>query len=152
MLGAGERLAQDRVHDPGVRDQERAAAGAPLVGFANPLFYSYGTGGNGVNLSSDGLNQIVAPAEPVSVLRGYAANLAEARVVTVNSVPFNILTAPYGLTVCGDAICEGLDDIFNYTSLSSYAGTPPGYNDVTGLGVPYVPKLIQQQCAASRVI
>jgi hypothetical protein len=72
--------------------------------------------------------------------------LAEARVVTVNSVPFNISsTTPFALEVCADAICEGVDDIFNYVSLSSYAGTPPGYNDVTGLGVPYVPKLIKEE-------
>jgi hypothetical protein len=40
-----------------------------------------------------------------------------------------------------------VNDVFNYTSLSS-ASTPPtpaGYNDVTGLGVPYVPKLINEE-------
>ena len=42
-------------------------------------------------------------------------------------------TTPFALEVCGDTICEGLDDVFNYVT--------PGYNDVTGLGVPYVPLL-----------
>ena len=72
------------------------------------------------------LNQIVAPTENVSVLRGYAANLNEVRVVTVNSVPFFITTAPYAEIVCGLPICLGLNDEFNYTSLSqaSFPVTP----------------------------
>jgi hypothetical protein len=81
----------------------------------------------------------------VALLRGYAANLQEARVVTVNSVPFLITTTtPYALEVCGLSICEGVNDIWNYTSLSSAAfpPTPAGYNDVTGLGVPYLPELV----------
>ncbi len=119
-----------------------------MVGFANPLFYSYGSGGNGVNLAASGLNQITAPTTPTAVLRGYAANLNEARVVTINSVPFNFTTAPYGFEVCPLTICEGINDVYNFVSLSPavYAPeTPPGYNDVTGLGVPYVPKLIQEE-------
>jgi len=130
-----------------IMNQKRTASGEPLVGFANPLFYSAGSRGNGVNLTSAALNQIVAPAEPVSVLRGYASNPNEVRVVTVNSVPFLITTAPYALQVCALPICEGLNDVFNYTSLSSASvpPTPRGYNDVTGLGVPYVPKLINEE-------
>jgi subtilase family serine protease len=131
-----------------VMNQKRIATGEPLVGFANPLLYSYGSGGNGVNLTSAGLNQIVAPPHPVSVLRGYAANLNLARVVTFASVPLLITTAPYALEVCDLPICLGIDDVFNFTSLSRspYDGlTPAGYNDVTGLGVPYVPKLIQEE-------
>jgi subtilase family serine protease len=130
-----------------IMNQKRTASGEPLVGFANPLFYSAGSRGNGVNLTSAALNQIVAPAEPVSVLRGYASNPNEVRVVTVNSVPFLITTAPYALQVCGLPICEGLNDVFNYTSLSSASvpPTPRGYNDVTGLGVPYMPKLINEE-------
>jgi hypothetical protein len=129
-----------------VMDQQREASGNPVVGFANPLFYSIGSRGNGVAFNEP-LNQIVAPAEPVSVFRGYADDLNFARVVTINSVPFLIDTAPYALEVCGLPVCLGIDDVFNFTSLSS-ASTPPtpaGYNDVTGLGVPYVPKLITEQ-------
>jgi subtilase family serine protease len=130
-----------------IMNQKRAASGEPLVGFANPLFYSAGSRGNGVNLTSGAINEIVAPSEPVSVLRGYASNAHEVRVVTVNSVPFLITTAPYALQVCALPICEGLNDVFNYTSLSSASvpPTPRGYNDVTGLGVPYVPKLINEE-------
>jgi subtilase family serine protease len=130
-----------------IMNQERAASGEPLVGFANPLFYSAGSRGNGVNLTSGAINEIVAPSEPVSVLRGYASNAHEVRVVTVNSVPFLITTAPYALEVCALPICEGLNDVFNYTSLSSASvpPTPRGYNDVTGLGVPYMPKLINEE-------
>jgi subtilase family serine protease len=130
-----------------VMNQKRNAAGEPLVGFANPLLYSVGSRGNGVNLTTAALNQIVAPKQPESVLRGYSVDLNEVRVVTVNSVPFLITTAPYALEVCGLAICEGLNDVYNYTSRSSASipPTPAGYNDVTGLGVPYVPKLINEE-------
>ncbi len=130
-----------------VMNQKRNAAGQPLVGFANPLFYSLGSRGNGVNLTTAPLNQITAPAEPVSLLRGYKSNLNEVRVVTINSVPFNITTAPYALFVCGLPVCLGINEMWNYTSLSSASvpPTPAGYNDVTGLGVPYVPRLIYQE-------
>jgi subtilase family serine protease len=129
-----------------VMNQKRIATGEPVVGFVNPLLYSFGSGGNGAgNLNSAALNQITAPSQPVSLLRGYADNLNEVRVVTVNSVPFNISTAPYGIFTCGIAICEGVDEVFNYTSLATAGGTPAGYNDVTGLGVPYVPKLLNEE-------
>jgi len=132
-----------------VMNQKRIATGEPVVGFVNPLLYSFGSGGNGANnLNSAPLNQIVAPSQPVSVLRGYASDLNKVRVVTINSVPFNIdSTDPYVLLTCGLTICEGLTDIFNFTSLSpaSYLPDPAGYNDVTGLGVPYVPKLLSEE-------
>ena len=51
-------------------------------------------------------------------------------------MPDLIITAPFTLQVCSDPICEGIDDVFNYTT--------PGYNDVTGLGVPFVPLLALQ--------
>jgi subtilase family serine protease len=134
-----------------IMDQKRAAASEPTVGFANPLLYSYGTGGNGVNLSSAGINQIVAPKQPVSLLRGYTTDLTRVRVVTINSVPFFIdTTDPYALLVCDEPVCLGINEIFNFTSLSppsfpGGSGTPAGYNDVTGLGVPYVPKLVNEE-------
>lgn len=127
-----------------VVNQKRRAGGEPEVGFANPWLYSVGSEGNGVGLH-DAINQIIAPKEPTALIRSYASNLNEARVVTVNSVPFNILTAPYGIITCGIAICEGVDEVFNYTSESTAGGTGPGYNDVTGLGVPWVPKLIYEE-------
>jgi subtilase family serine protease len=129
-----------------IMDQKRESHGEPLVGFANPLLYSVGSRGDGVTFNQ-ALNQIVAPAKPVSVLRGYASDLTRVRVVTVNSVPFNITTAPYPNFICSITVCEGLNEQFNWTSLSSASvpPTPAGYNDVTGLGVPYVPKLINEE-------
>jgi hypothetical protein len=103
-----------------------------------------GSEGNGVSLHA-AINQIIAPTEPVALIRSYAANLNEVRVVTVNSVPFNIQTAPFGIFACGITICLGVDEVFNYTSESSAGGTGRGYNDVTGLGVPWVPKLINEE-------
>lgn len=131
-----------------VLNQKHKATGEAVVGFVNPLLYSNGTGGNGAdNLNSHALNQIVAPPHPVSVLRGYATDLKEVRVVTINSVPFNVTTTPYAIEACSVAICEGLNDVFNFTSLSSPSVPPTaaGYNDVTGLGVPYVPKLLLEE-------
>lgn len=128
-----------------VMNSKRIAAGRPLVGFANPMLYSIGSESNGTSFK-DAINQIIAPTEPVAMLRGYSANPTEMRVVTVNSVPFLIVTAPYALEVCGQPLCLGINDVWNYTSLSSAAvpPTPAGYNDVTGLGVPWVPKLINE--------
>jgi subtilase family serine protease len=129
-----------------VIDSKRLATGEPVVGFANPFLYSVGSQNTGSHFK-DAINQIIAPTEPVSLFRGYAADLNEARIITVNSVPFVITPAPYALQVCGLPICLGVNDVFNYTSRSSAAipPTPAGYNDVTGLGVPWVPKLINEE-------
>jgi subtilase family serine protease len=129
-----------------VMNQKREASDNPVVGFANPLFYSIGSRGNGLDFIEP-LNQIVAPAAPVSVLRGYVASPTTLRVVTINSVPFLVDTTPFPIFACGLTVCLGLDDVWNYTSLSpgTIPATPAGYNDVTGLGVPYVPKLITEQ-------
>ena len=118
-----------------VMDQSRLARGKSLVGFANPLFYST-TIGTAASLKGAALNQVVPPAAPVSVLRGYATDLTRVRVITINSVPALVEAAPFPLQVCGLPICQGLDDVFNVVT--------PGYNDVTGLGVPYLPQLIKQ--------
>ncbi len=107
--------------------------GRPFVGFANPWLYSHHIG---QTTNSAGINQIKAPATPTAVLRGYVTDPNEVRVVTINSVPDLIITAPFALQVCSTAICEGIDDVFNFTT--------PGYNDVTGLGVPFVPLLALQ--------
>ncbi len=129
-----------------VLNSKRIATGEPLVGFANPLLYSVGSQSNGTYFG-DAINQVIAPTTPVALLRGYEANLNEVRVVTVNSVPFLIITAPYALEVCGLPLCLGINDVWNYTSLSpaDVPPTPAGYNDVTGLGVPWVPKLINEK-------
>ena len=130
-----------------VMNQRRAAHGEPLVGFANPLLYSIGSRGNGTSFTSAAINQIIAPKEAVSVLRGYANNLTEVRVVTINSVATLINETPYPFLVCGLSVCLGINEQFNFTSESSATtpSTPAGYNDVTGLGVPWVPKLILEE-------
>ena len=114
-------------------DQAHIAAGKPLVGFANPFLYA---GKIGQSRDAAGINDVTAPTQPHALLRGYANDPTRVRVVTVNSVPFNILSTPYALQVCASKTCEGLDEIFNYTTA--------GYDDVTGLGVPYVPALAAQ--------
>ena len=114
-------------------DQVRGYTGRPYVGFANPFLYSIKTG---TKTNSAAINQIVPPTTPLAVLRGYQSAPTTVRIVTINSVPKVYTTAPFTLEVCAKTICEGLDDVFNYTA--------PGYNDVTGLGVPYVPLLAIQ--------
>ncbi len=129
-----------------VVNSKRVATGEPLVGFANPLLYSVGSQSNGTYFK-DAINQITAPTTPVALLRGYQVAPTELRVITVNSVPFLIITAPYALEVCGLPLCLGINDVWNYTSLSpaDLPPSPAGYNDVTGLGVPWVPKLINEE-------
>jgi subtilase family serine protease len=116
-----------------VVDQKHLESGKPLVGFANPWLYGAKIG---ATTNSAGINDIVAPASPTAVLRGYVSDDNEVRVVTINSVPFVVYPTPFALEVCSLTICEGLDDVFNYVT--------PGYDDVTGLGVPYAPYLIKQ--------
>ncbi len=57
-------------------------------------------------------------------------------IASVNAVPKLIVKAPFKYEVCGRDICEGIDDVFNYVT--------PGYNDVTGLGVSFLPALVQR--------
>jgi subtilase family serine protease len=127
-----------------ILNQKRMQSGKPLVGFVNPLFYSHGSS-SGANLT--GFTPISAPTSPVSVLRGYTIDPTRVRVVTINSVPFLINTVPYSIFACGYSICEGVDQVFNYTSnAADWANgttTPAGYNDVTGLGVPVMTRLIK---------
>lgn len=104
-------------------DEVRVLTKRPKVGFANPWLYKSRIG---KTTDSAGINQIVAPGKPLAVLRGYVTDPTRVRVVTINSVP----TLP---GVCASAVCEGLDDVYNYVT--------PGYNDVTGLGVPFLPLL-----------
>ena len=118
-----------------VVDQSRKAAGKSVVGFANPWFYGARIG-KSTSFNAAGINDIVAPTTPTALLRGYVTNPTEIRVVTVNSVPFLINSTPYPLQVCASTVCEGLDDVFNNVT--------PGYDNVTGLGVPWAPTLIKQ--------
>ena len=116
-----------------VVDQARLGAGKALVGFANPWLYGAKIG---KTTNSGGINDIVAPTSPTAVLRGYVTDDTEVRVVTINSVPLVIYPTPFPLEVCSVTICEGVNDVFNLVTA--------GYDDVTGLGVPYAPSLITQ--------
>ncbi len=118
-----------------VVDQSRKAAGKAVVGFANPWLYAARIG-KSTGFDAAGINDIVAPTTPTALLRGYVTNPTQIRVVTVNSVPFLIDSTPFPLQVCATAICEGIDDVFNQVT--------PGYDDVTGLGVPWAPSLVKQ--------
>ncbi len=111
-------------------DEIRGLTGRAYVGFANPWLYASKIG---KTTNSSGINQVKPPATPTAVLRGYVTDPTEVRVVTINSVPTLLEATPFPLEVCADTICEGVDDVFNYTT--------KGYNDVTGLGVPYLPLL-----------
>jgi subtilase family serine protease len=116
-----------------VVNQARAGNGKPFVGFANPWLYGAKIG---TAMNRAGINDVVAPNSPTAVLRGYVSDDTEVRVVTMNSVPFVVYPTPFPLEVCALKICEGVDDVFNYVT--------PGYDEVTGLGVPYAPYLVSQ--------
>jgi subtilase family serine protease len=105
-------------------NQQRFANHLSAIGFANPALYQLTIGTPGSTTTP--LVDVQAPASPVAVLRGYLANPTELRLVTVNSVPD---------ASCPAGVCEGLDDLFLLTT--------SGYDNVTGLGTPYVPALIK---------
>jgi hypothetical protein len=64
---------------------------------------------------------VKAPVKPTAVLRGYAGEPTVLRVVTMNS------------TLNGTSVEEGTD--------TSYL-TTRGYDEVTGVGTPWLPALI----------
>jgi len=105
-------------------DQARAAKGLGPAGFVNPHLYAIKVGAPGS--TSTALVDVRAPAAPTSLLRAYPASIGEnPRVITVNSDPFS---------GCPKGICEGVDDVVNETT--------PGYDNVTGLGTPWIPALV----------
>jgi subtilase family serine protease len=101
-------------------DQARAEAGRGAVGFINPALYAL-AGVVGTNSKKGPVVDVQPPASPTAVLRGYISDPTELRVVTMNS------------TVDGKTVVEGAD--------TSYL-TTKGYDEVTGLGTPYLPALI----------
>ena len=102
-------------------NQARFADKKPAIGFVNPALYTLAVGAPGTKSSP--IVDVQAPSIPAAVLRGYINDQTEVRVVTMNSVPNAAGTAPV----------EGAD--------TSYL-TRKGYDQVTGLGTPYVPALI----------
>lgn len=109
-----------------VVDQLRHANGLGDLGFANPRLYRLKVGAPGT--TSYPLVDVQPPTAPTAVLRGYANNLTRVRVVTMNSVP-----GPYG-PLCSTSFCNGQD--------SWILETTPKYDDVTGVGAPYIPALL----------
>ena len=102
-------------------DQARFAKHKSAIGFLNPALYSIAaveTSG-----STAPIVDVKPPASPTAVLRGYVSNLHELRVVTMNST----------LDSKGN-IVEGQD--------TSYL-TTLGYDEVTGLGTPWIPAFIE---------
>lgn len=104
-------------------NQARLQIGKSTVGFINPALYLLAS----VDGTSHGgpIRDVKAPSTPTAVLRGYVSNLHELRVVTMNSTLNN--------NGSGKSVVEGAD--------TSYL-TTPGYDEVTGLGTPYIPQLI----------
>jgi len=104
-------------------NQARLAKGMPVVGFVNPALYALPVSGP-ATLQYEPILDVVAPYSPNAVLRGYQTDLKKVRLVTMNSA----------VDPSTNAVIEGMD--------TSYL-TTPGYDEVTGLGVPYIPLLIQ---------
>jgi subtilase family serine protease len=104
-------------------DQLRHTNGLGDIGFVNPRLYTLKVGGPGSTNAP--LVDVQAPDAPVAVLRGYANNLNRVRLVTMNSVP-----GPYG-PLCLTSFCNGQN--------AWILETTRAYDDVTGVGTPYVP-------------
>jgi subtilase family serine protease len=102
-------------------NQARFAHKKPAIGFVNPALYTLAVGASGT--TSSPIVDVHAPMIPAAVLRGYVNDQTMVRVVTMNSVP----------NASGTTTVLGGD--------TSYL-TTKGYDEVTGLGTPYVPALI----------
>jgi subtilase family serine protease len=102
-------------------NQARFARKKPAIGFVNPALYTLAVGAPGT--TSAPIIDVQAPAQPTAVLRGYSNDQTEVRLVTMNSAPNKTNTA----TV------EGADTSYRVTK---------NYDQVTGLGTPYIPALI----------
>jgi subtilase family serine protease len=102
-------------------NQSRFAHNKPAIGFVNPALYTLAVGAPGT--TSAPIIDVQAPTAPTALLRGYSNDQTEVRVVTMNSSPNAKVTA----------VVEGAD--------TSYL-TTKNYDEVTGLGTPYIPALI----------
>jgi tripeptidyl-peptidase-1 len=103
-------------------NQARFQRGKHAVGFVNPALYSFDTGNP--DSSTAPISKVKKPHSPTAVLRGYKNDNTRVRVVTINSTP----------NADDTSVVEGVD--------SSYVVTN-GYDEVTGLGTPNVPALIE---------
>jgi subtilase family serine protease len=103
-------------------NQARFAHHKKAVGLANPALYLLNAGPPG---SSSPIIKVNKPAAPTALLRGYLGDPTKVRVVTMNSTLS--ATDP-------SMVIEGADTSLRTTGI---------YDNVTGLGTPYVPALIQ---------
>jgi subtilase family serine protease len=103
-------------------DQARLSDGKPVLGFFNPALYGLPVGAAGT--SDAPIIDVTKPAQPTAVAWGVAGDPSIALVASMNSGP----------NAAGNGAVEGDD--------TSYK-TGPGYDEVTGLGIPNVPALIQ---------
>jgi subtilase family serine protease len=103
-------------------NQARFQRGKHSVGFINPALYSFDTGNPDPGTAP--ISKVKKPTSPTAVLRGYQNDNTRVRVVTINSTP----------NADNTSVIEGVD--------SSYVATS-GYDEVTGLGTPNVPALIE---------
>ena len=106
--------------------QARKANGLGDLGLINPRLYKLAVGPHGSTTTP--LTDITPPSDPTAVLRGYVTTANTVRLVTMNSTP-----GPSG-PLCTTSYCNGQDSLILQTRTN--------YDDVTGLGVPYVPALI----------
>ncbi len=109
-------------------NQARLQSHKGPVGFVNPALYFLGLADEWPFAPIVDVNK---PSSPTAVLRGYLGNPNRLRVVTINSEP-NPNFVPGGNAQ--PAVIEGAD--------TSYL-TTRGYDEVTGLGTPNVPALIE---------
>jgi subtilase family serine protease len=100
-------------------NEKRFSQGLNAVGFVNPALYALHVGGTGSNAPIVDVN---APSEPIGVLVFYPG-FSFYGFATLDSYPDN-----------NGNIVENVD-----SSLRS----APGYDNVTGLGAPWVPALLQ---------
>lgn len=108
-------------------NERRFSNGGGPIGFANPALYRLPVGDEG---SSAPIIDVRAPTEPTSVILsfcGFEDSCVYAAPNIISSFTINSVPRPNG------HIVEGVD-----TSLR----TAPGYDNVTGLGTPNVPALI----------
>ena len=103
-------------------DQARFQRGKHSVGLINRALYSFDTGNP--DWGTAPISKVKKPASPTAVLRGYQNDNTRVRVVTINSTQ----------NADNTAVIEGVD--------SSYVAAN-GYDEITGLGTPNVPALIE---------
>ena len=109
-------------------NQARFQAHKGPVGLVNPALYTMAHGDDSAGAPIVDVNK---PSSPTALLRGYLGNPNRVRVVTINSYP-----NPAYVPGQDDqpAVIEGANTSYRTTR---------GYDNVTGLGTPNVPALIE---------